>query len=227
MRILVIEDHRDLVQNICEFLEPEGHVVDYAGDGITGLHLALVNDYDVIVLDLTLPAMDGITLCQKFRSESKKNTPVLMLTARDTVEDKLQGFSAGTDDYLVKPFSLLEMKARLEALQRRGRESGTSRVIVVGDLQYDPDTLSVQRAGQPIHLNRTNRRILSLLMQASHRVVTREEIEREIWGDNPPDSDVLRAHVYALRRAIDKPFATKLLRTIHGVGYRLASPDEL
>ena len=226
MHILLIEDHRDLAQNICDFFEPSNHAVDYAGDGISGLHLALDNHYDVIVLDLMLPGMGGITLCQKFRQEGKKSTPVLMLTAKDTVDDKLEGFSAGTDDYLVKPFSLLELKARVEALYRRATQSNISRVLVVSDLQYDPDTLSVRWAGHLINLNPTTRKILALLMRASHRVVTREEIEREIWGEDPPDDDVLRAHIYALRRVVDKPFATKLLHTIHGAGYRLAPADE-
>lgn len=226
MHILLIEDHRDVAENICDFFEPSEHVMDYAGDGITGLHLALVNHYDVIVLDLMLPAMDGITLCRKLRREGKRSTPVLMLTAKDTVDDKLKGFSAGTDDYLVKPFSLLELKVRIEALHRRATQSNTSRVLVVGDLQYDPDTLCVRRGGESINLKPITRKILVSLMQASPRVVSRVEIEREIWGEDPPDDDVLRAHIYALRRAIDKPFTTKLLHTIHGVGYRLARADE-
>jgi DNA-binding response OmpR family regulator len=221
MRILVIEDHRDIAENIGDYLAPKGHEIDYAADGITGLHLAVTNDYDVIVLDLMLPALDGIEVCRKLREEAKKSTPVLMLTARDQLDSKVQGFKAGADDYLIKPFALKELEVRLEALQRRGGGTATTRVLKVADLEFDPDTQTVKRAGQRLELNPSLRTLLGVLMTNTHRVVRRAELEAALWGDDPPDADVLRAHIYALRTAIDKPFAVKLLHTIHGTGYRL------
>jgi DNA-binding response OmpR family regulator len=222
MRILIIEDSRDLAVNIGEFMEARGHVPDFAADGVTGLHLACVNDYEAIILDLMLPALDGLDLCKKLRRDARKDTPVLMLTARDTLQDKLDGFSAGGDDYLVKPFALQELEARLLALSRRGASTAYNRLLKVSDLEYDLDTMLVKRGGRVLMLTPTARKILGLLMRAQHRVVSREEIEQEIWGEHPPEGDVLRAHIYAIRTAIDKPFTEKLLHTVHGSGYRLA-----
>jgi DNA-binding response OmpR family regulator len=222
MRILVVEDHRDIAENIGDYLAPKGHELDYAGDGVTGLHLAVTNDYDVIVLDLTLPGLDGLAVCRKLREEAKKATPVLMLTARDQLDNKVQGFRAGADDYLVKPFALKELEVRLEALRRRGAGAPPTGALKVADLEFDPDTQTVKRAGRRLDLNPSLRTLLGLLMANTHRVVRRAELESALWGDDPPDADVLRAHIYALRAAIDKPFERKLLQTIHGTGYRLA-----
>lgn len=225
MRILVIEDHRDIAENIGDYLEPKGHALDFAYDGITGLHLALTGDFDVIVLDLMLPAMDGIVLCRKLREEGKKSTPVLMLTARDRLADKVEGFEAGADDYLVKPFAMKELELRLEALHRRGDGHSVSRVARVADLEYDPDTLMARRGGKVLDLNPTTRRLLQVLMDNTHRVVSRRELEHALWGDDPPAGDVLRAHIHNLRSIVDKPFDTRLIHTIHGAGYRLAAPE--
>jgi DNA-binding response OmpR family regulator len=226
MRILVIEDHRDIAENIGDYLEPKGHVVDFAGDGITGLHLAVTNDYDVIVLDLMLPALDGLEVCRKLRQEAKKTTPVLMLTARDRIENKVEGFGAGADDYLVKPFAMKELEIRVNALARRGQGAAASRVLKVADLEFDPDTQTVKRAGTRLDLNPSLRTLLGLLMANTHRVVKRDELEQALWGDDRPDGDVLRAHIYMLRSIIDTPFAEKLLHTVHGTGYRLSAEDE-
>lgn len=225
MRILVIEDHLDIAENIGDYLEPKGHVLDFAADGITGLHLALTQTYDVIVLDLMLPAMDGITVCRKLRTEGKKNTPLIMLTARDRVDDRVLGLQVGADDYLVKPFALPELEARLQALQRRGSGHSTKAVLKVADLEFDPETLTTRRGGQTLNLNPTMRALLKVLMENTQRVVSREELEQALWGDDPPDKDVLRAHIYTLRSIIDKPFPQKLLQTVHGAGYRLALPE--
>jgi DNA-binding response OmpR family regulator len=226
MRILVIEDHRDIAENIGDFLEPKGHAVDYAADGVTGLHLAATHDYDVIVLDLMLPALDGLDVCRKLRREVKRTTPVLMLTARDQLESKVEGFEAGADDYLVKPFAMKELEIRLEALSRRGTHRFASRIMQVGDLQFDPDTQTVKRGGHRLELNPSLRTLLGVLMANTHRVVARDELEHALWGDEPPDGDVLRTHIYALRSVIDKPFPRKLLHTIHGTGYRLAADED-
>lgn len=226
MRILLVEDHQDIAENISDYFEVHGDHVEHVGNGVKGLQLARSQQYDVIVLDLMLPGMDGISLCRKLREELHVHTPVLMLTAKDMLSDKAAGFEAGADDYLIKPFSLLELGLRLRALARRPaaitpRESGIAHHIVVADLKFDLDTLNAERGQQSIKLNPTTRRLLAILMQNTHRVVTREELEQSLWGNELPAGDVLRAHMHALRAAIDKGFDTKLLHTIHGIGYRL------
>ena len=226
LRILIVEDNIDIAENISDYLEIQGHVIDFAMDGIGGLHLALTQEYDAIILDIMLPGMDGLTFCRKLREEGQKRTPVLMLTARDTLSDKLEGFDAGADDYLVKPFELEELSARMQALARRS-DHPEKKPLRVGDLQIDIGKRQVQRAGRPIELNRACLKILKMLMQASPNVVSRKEIEYALWRDMPPGSDVLRSHIYTLRRAIDKPHKRHLIKTVHGVGYKLVDPDDL
>jgi len=219
MRILIVEDNRDIAGNIADWLEPLGHELDFATDGSSGLQLAVTRRFDAIVLDLNLPGIDGITLCRRLRSEANDTTPVLMLTARDQLEDKLEGFRAGSDDYLVKPFSVKELEVRLQALVNRSR--GKSRILKVRNLEYDPDTLEARRDGRPLELNPIQRKLLEQLLLNTHRVVAREELEHHIWGEALPERDVLRTHIYGLRNAIDKGFEPKLLYTVHGTGYRL------
>lgn len=220
MRVLLIEDHADLAANVADFLSASGHAVSVANDGHGGLELARTGDFDAVVLDRLLPGLDGTTVCRRLRSEATNSqVPVLMLTALDTVADKLEGFAAGADDYLVKPFALVELRARLDALQRRARTA--VRVLRVADLEYDLDTLIAQRAGRTLTLNPTQRTLLELLMRNTHRVVTRGELEAALWGDEVPDDDILRVHIYTLRQIVDRPFPQKLLCTVHGIGYRL------
>lgn len=219
-RVLIIEDNADIASLLLDFFEGKGHVADCANDGLTGLHLISVNDYDVIILDLALPGIDGIELCKKVRAALNKETPILMLTARDSLDEKLIGFDAGADDYLVKPFELLEVYARVQALWRRSLLSNRS-FLQVADLSLDLRTLAVERGGKAIKLNPVRLKILRLLMENTHRVVSRREIESYVWGDEPTESDALRTHMSAIRQAIDKPFETRLLHTIHGIGYRL------
>jgi len=226
IRILIVEDNPDLAENISDFFESQGHLLDFAMDGIGGLHLALTEDYDAIILDIMLPRMDGLTFCRKLREAGIKQTPVLMLTARDTLSDKLEGFDAGADDYLVKPFELEELAARIHALVRRS-DPQEERVLQVADLEVDIGKMQVHRAGRHIELNRACMKILTMLMQASPNVVQRKEIEYALWSDMPPGSDALRTHIYTLRRAIDKSFKNPLIHTIHGVGYKLVDPNEI
>jgi DNA-binding response OmpR family regulator len=223
--ILLIEDHRDIAEMLVEYLEPRGFAVDFAADGVTGLHLAVTNPYDVIVLDLMLPGIDGLEVCRKLREEARRDTPLLMLTARDTLQDKVSGLDAGADDYLVKPFEVRELEARLRTLLRRHRGATTRECRTVGDLTLDTGTLRVTRAGQVLTLTPIGLKLLTLLMRASPRVVSRQQLEREVWGDLLPDSDTLRSHLYTLRKAIDKPFDRPLLHTVAGAGYRLAADD--
>jgi DNA-binding response OmpR family regulator len=220
--ILLIEDHRDIAESIVDFLQPRGFAVDYAADGVTGLHLAVTNAYDVIVLDVMLPGIDGLAVCRKLREEARRDTPILMLTARDTLEDKIKGLEAGADDYLVKPFEIRELEARMRTLVRRHRGATARETYAVGDLTVDLATLKVTRAGQPLALTPIGLRLLVALMRASPRIVSRAELEREVWGEVPPDSDALRSHLYNLRKAIDRPFERPLLHTVAAAGYRLA-----
>ncbi|HRP95288.1 MAG TPA: response regulator transcription factor [Rhodocyclaceae bacterium] len=221
MRLLVIEDNRDILANLADYLTLKGYVVDCAQDGLTGLHLAATQHYDLIVLDIMLPGMDGYALCERLRQGERNATPVVMLTARDTLDDRLRGFRTGADDYLTKPFAMSELAARIEAVLKRSH-GASQRRLVVGDLEYDLDTLEVTRAGQALRPSPIGLRLLAILMKKSPAVVRREVLEDALWGDAPPDSDSLRSHIHALRQQIDKPFARPLLHTVHGVGYRLA-----
>lgn len=222
MHVLLVEDHPDLAANLGDFLGSHGHRVDVAADGPSGLRLAQSQRFDAIVLDRLLPGLDGASLCKRLRGSGGTQVPVLMLTAMDTVNDRVDGLRAGADDYLIKPFAMVELLARLEALHRRAGGAVNDRLLTVADLEFDLDTLIARRAGEALSLTPALRKLLELLMRETHRVVTREELERRLWGDAPPEGDVLRAHMYALRVAVDKPWPKKLLHTIHGSGYRLA-----
>ncbi|MGB0514629.1 MAG: response regulator transcription factor [Wenzhouxiangellaceae bacterium] len=224
MRILIVEDNRDIAANLGDYLSDRGHEVDYAFDGVTGLHLAVSHEFDAMVLDLALPGMDGLEVCRKMREEGRKETPVLMLTARDQIDDKLAGFDSGADDYLVKPFELREVEARLQVLARRGQRIAP-RELDVADLHFNLETLTVMRAGKRIDLNPIGLKLLEKLMSASPKVVSRGELEHHVWGEELPDSDSLRVHIHSLRAAIDKPFDKPLLITRHGIGYSLVDPD--
>jgi DNA-binding response OmpR family regulator len=219
MRILVVEDDLDIAGNVGDFLAARGHQVDLAYDGISGMHLALTRELDAMVVDWMLPGMSGVDLCRRLRDEADRRVPILMLSVRDTLDDKLRGFEAGADDYLVKPFALLELECRLQALDRRSRAA--PRVLRVGDLELDPETRVARRAGRLLEVQGAAFEILRLLLERYPKVVSREELESRVWGDEPPETDVLRTHVCTLRREIDRPFGSELLRTVRGVGYQI------
>ena len=225
LRVLVVDDNRNICRNIGDYLGLFGHVLDFAYNGTHALHLALVGEYDAIVLDLTLPGMDGLDVCRELRAGAKSEVPVLMLTARDTLPDKLDGFRAGTDDYLVKPFAMQELLARLRALHDRSK-GRRGQQLAVGDLHLDRGTREVSRGGRRVSLNRVGFSILERMMEASPAVVTRAELETLLWGDEVPASDALRSHLYQLRQAIEAPHGQRVLHTVHGVGYRLAVRDD-
>ena len=220
MRILIIEDQPEILQNIADYLELKGYLVDCAYDGLGGLHLAVTQPFDLIILDLMLPGMDGITLCNKLRQDAQIYTPIIMLTARDSVDDKLAGFQAGADDYLVKPFSLPELHARVEAVLRRGQAS-LQNMVEIGDLSYDMNSLEVTRQGKTLKISPIGLKLLEKLMKSSPHVVRREVLEELLWGEFLPGSDSLRSHIHILRQAIDKPFSSPLLHTVHGIGFCL------
>ncbi|AXQ29947.1 DNA-binding response regulator [Solimonas sp. K1W22B-7] len=226
MRVLIVEDHADIAESVGEYLEERGHVVDYARDGLAALRLATQETYDVVVLDRLLPRMDGATLCARLRGEHGLTAPVLMLTALDTVNDKVAGFEAGADDYLVKPFELAELYARLTALHRRASNRVASSQLSVGDLVLHTRTRELRRAGQLIALSPTLAKLLEHLMRNGDRIVPREELEYLLWGEEPPDQDFLRAHMHKLRDAIDREHPRKLLHTFRGIGYRLADLEQ-
>ncbi|HEL2979699.1 TPA: response regulator transcription factor [Stenotrophomonas maltophilia] len=220
MRLLLIEDNLPLASTIVDMLQSHGHLVDFAADGQAGLLLALASPPDVLLLDIGLPGIDGVTVCQRLRECSDRHIPVLMLTARDAIGDKLQGFAAGADDYLVKPFDDAELLARCLALARRHRV-GQANLLQVGPLSIDRRSGQVSRAGTPLELPQVAQRILLILAEAWPRTVTRSELVQRLWGDEAPPSDPLRSHLYLLRQALDKPFEGEMLRTVHGVGFRL------
>jgi len=223
MRVLIIEDDATICANIYDFLSARGHAVDAAGDGVTGLHLAVRDPFDAIVLDIGLPGMDGIKVCEKLRVEAHIETPVLMLTARDLLQDKLQGFDCGADDYLVKPFALKELEARLIALHKRSGGRVTTKTLVAGDLSLDPRTLEIRFAKAPVKLTPKCFRLLEALMREPGRVFSRAELESAVWGDSLETSDTLRSHMHLLRRALAESGGYDPIETVHGLGYRVVS----
>lgn len=220
MRILLIEDDPFILQNMTIYLERRGYIIDCAMDGQSGYELAITGNFDLIVLDLMLPRMHGRELCRRLRQQAQSSIPVIMLTALDALEDRLEGFEVGTDDYLVKPFSLAELAARIKALLQR-TYGLTKQSLEVADLHLDTSTMTLTRGGQLLKLPPAPLRLLQLLMQASPSVVSRQRLEDLIWHDLPPDTDSLRTHIHRIRQVIDKPYAQPLLHTVHSIGYKL------
>lgn len=220
LRILVVEDNAALRDSMAAMLQAHGHRVECAADGHTGLQAALAEPPDVMVLDLNLPGLDGLQVCERLRARADRHVPVLMLTARDSLDDKLKGFDAGADDYLVKPFAGAELLARCLALSHRHR-AGESHLLRIGRLSIDRRSSEVRREDRLLELSQTGHRILLALAEAWPRTLTRSELCQHLWGDEPPESDPLRSHLYLLRQTLDKPFATPMLKTVHGVGFKL------
>jgi DNA-binding response OmpR family regulator len=222
MRILIIEDNPDIAGNIGDYLELHDHIIDFASDGLMGLNLAIENTFDAIILDINMPRMDGFEVCRQLREEHQLDTPVLMLTARDSLADKTTGFELGAWDYLVKPFELKELAMRLDALKLR-QAPNRGRTLNVGDLSLNLDKWQAVRDGNVLDLHRASLRVLEMLMRASPNAVSRQDLEFFLWGDNPPSSDPLRSHMYELRRELDKPFEFKMLKTMRGIGFALSA----
>lgn len=224
--VLIIEDNPDIIANLYDFLDPLGYTLNVARNGITGLNYATRETYDAIVLDLSLPGKDGIDICQTLREQYRLTTPILMLTARDTVQDKVTGFNAGADDYLVKPYSLPELGVRLKALIRRSRHEHVQALLTFGELQLDTRLGQIRRSDRLLELTPISYKILSALLRSAPKLLTREALIQQVWGDQQPDSDALRTHLHSLRRVLDKPFPYPMLLTIPGIGFRLVSSDE-
>ncbi|MDO9477484.1 MAG: response regulator transcription factor [Pseudohongiella sp.] len=219
LRILLVEDEPALARNVVDYLQLCGHHVDYAADGKHGLFLALQHNFDVILLDLMLPRLDGLSVCRQLRTQGSRHIPVLMLTARDTLDEKTQGFYAGADDYLTKPFALAELALRCQALARRSQPDAYT--LDIGPLGIDRRSHQAWRAGQLLQLHPLGFQILLMLAEASPAVLSRQQLSERLWPDDAPDSDALRSHIYLLRQQLDKPFDWPLLHTVHGVGFVL------
>ena len=218
--VLLIEDNQAIAEQLCDYLIGQGIQTDYAATAKQGLSLAAELEYDVIVLDLMLPDLDGIEVCKQIKGQLDKQIPVLMLTARDSLQDKLTGFDAGTDDYLVKPFDAEEVLVRCRALARRHRLHRSTQ-LVVGELIVDTQQQQAWRNNQLLKLTATDFRLLSLLAEAFPSAMSRNQLTEKVWGEDCPDSDVLRSHIYTLRSVLDKDADYPMIKTIHGVGFKL------
>ena len=221
VHVLIVEDNRAIAANLYDYLESQGHRIDIAHDGLKGLVLATRQRFDAILLDLGLPKMDGMTLCRKLRDDSGVDTPILMLTARDTLKDKLAGFQSGADDYLVKPFALEEVAARLAALYKRRSGQVSGKLVEVGPLAFNPKDKTLRFAGAAVPLTPKCVRLIEMLMRESGRLCSRQELEIELWGEEQDSSDRLRHHMHLLRSALHKAGGWDPVRTVHGMGYRL------
>ena len=225
MHILLVEDNRRLSESLRKTLEEDGYAVDPAYDGLDGEEMGLVAGYDIIILDIMLPGKNGIEVCRELRNR-RVSTPILMLTARDALDDRVQGLDSGADDYLVKPFEVDELRARIRALLRRESTSKTGS-LQVADLVLDPAAHTVQRAGQLIELTAKEFSLLEYLMRHPNHLVTREMAEGHLWSyDHVVASNVVDVYIRRLRSKIDEPSPVKLLETVRGAGYRLHVPEE-
>jgi len=224
VRILLVEDNRRLSDSLRLTLEEDGYAVDTAYDGMDGEEMGLIPSYDIIILDIMLPGKDGLEVCRELR-DRRITTPILMLTARDALDDRVLGLDSGADDYLVKPFEVDELRARIRALLRRD-SSNKSGLLQVADLVLDPAAHTVQRAGRSIELTAKEFSLLEYFMRHPNHLVTREKVEEHLWNyDHVIASNVVDVYVRRLRNKIDDPSQVKLLETLRGAGYRLRVPE--
>ena len=226
MRVLVVEDERRIAAYVKRGLEEQGYAVDLAGTGREALDWAAVVEFDLIVLDILLPELDGLSVCRELRAR-RLQTPILMLTARDAVDDRVAGLDAGADDYLVKPFALKELLARLRALTRRSKDAPKSTQLQIADLVLDTLTHRARRGDRTIELTAKEFAVLECLMREPDRILTRTMIAEHVWNyDVFNQSNVVDVYIRNLRRKIDDPCDVKLIHTVRGAGYRLAATGE-
>jgi heavy metal response regulator len=222
MRILVVEDEAAIAAFINQGLAEAGYAVDLAGDGAEALYWLTIAEYDVIILDVMLPDTDGLSICGQIRTRGIR-APVLMVTARDTIDDRVAGLDSGADDYLIKPFAFAELLARIRALLRR-EPAFKGAILQVGDLTLDTVSHTVRRADQPIPLTSKEYSLLEFLMRHPNQTLTRAAIGEHVWNyDFDNVSNLIDVHIFGLRRKVDDPFEQKLLHTVRGVGYRLGA----
>ncbi len=218
LQLLLVEDDLDLATAVIDYLDLEDIQCDHAANGLAGLNLIETNRYDAVILDLNLPKMNGLQVCENLRAQGI-DTPVLMLTARDTLDDKLTGFSKGADDYLIKPFAMEELIVRAQVLAKR--RSGQVRRLSVSDLEIDLKQHQAYRAKSLLKLSPTAFKILEILMRSSPNPVSRDTIMQGVWGDDQPDSNSLKVHIFNLRKQVDAEQDNKLLHTIAGKGFAI------
>lgn len=226
LSILIVEDNAPMAANIYDYLEACGHKPDAAPDGKSGLGMVQANHYDAIVLDWMMPRMDGLSMLTQLRDALKSRTPVIMLTAKDQLDSKLQGFEAGADDYLVKPVALPELEMRLRVLVTRSHAAqAPGQVLQAGDLRFNLQSLVITRGDRELSLSPIRRQILEVLMRRSPHIVSREHLEAQIWGERTLDKDILRSHMHLLRKEVDGEGDRKILHTVFGQGYSIRVQD--
>jgi len=223
LQLLLVEDDMDLATAVIDYLALEDIQCDHAANGVSGLNLILENDYDAVILDLNLPKMNGLQVCEKLRNQGV-DVPILMLTARDTLDDKLAGFSKGADDYLIKPFAMEELIVRAQVLAKR--RSGQATKLAVMDLELDLQQQQASRCHQTLKLSPTALKILEILMRESPKTVSREKVMQWVWGDEQPDSNSLKVHMFNLRKQVDTNYSPKLIQTIPGKGFAIKEASD-
>ena len=225
INVLLVEDDIDLAATIVDYLDIESINCDHASNGLMGLELIQRNHYQMMMLDINMPKMDGLTLCNTVR-EKGLDIPILMLTARDSLENKLQGFEAGSDDYLVKPFAMRELVARVQVLAKR--RSGEVKRLVLGDLILDLNQRTAQLQQQTLKLSPIAFKLLEVLVRASPHPVSRQHIMQAVWGDDQPDSNSLKVHIHHVRKQLDASKHSPLLKleTISGIGFAIKAADQ-
>ncbi|WP_298776446.1 response regulator transcription factor [uncultured Shewanella sp.] len=223
LNLLLVEDDLDLAATIVDYFEIESIQCDHAANGLAGLSFIKQNAYQALIIDINLPKMDGLTLCNTIRQQGI-DTPVLMLTARDSLDNKIEGFQSGADDYLIKPFAMAELIIRIQTLAKR--RSGQVKKLSLADLEIDLTKKQAYRHKVPLKLSPTAFRILDILLRASPEPVSRANIMQAIWGDNQPDSNSLKVHIHHLRKQLDGQYLPKLLQTVPGHGFALRCTDE-
>jgi DNA-binding response OmpR family regulator len=222
MKILIVEDDIAIMETIVDYLDLHGHIVDCAYNGVAAISQIKTQSFDVIIMDIMMPKLNGIATVERLRNEYLINTPILFLTARDSLEDKRKAFNVGGDDYLVKPFALEELLLRIDSLGKRG-QSGNKQALTVGDLYYNLQTNTLYRNNEQIKLSKIQHQMMRLLMQKFPTVVSRQQMIEQIWGDEEPPSDALRSHIYALRKVLNKGTNTNNVETLHGQGFKLVN----
>jgi DNA-binding response OmpR family regulator len=221
--ILLVENNVRVACSVVDYLSSKKYILDHAKDGLTASHLISKNHYDLIITDIILPGVDGFALCESIREKLNSDVPIILSTERASINDKLRGFAAGADDYLVKPFDVLELEARIQSQLRRYQRKVLRQLLVIDDLQVNEQTLEVKRNDTPLTLTPTGFKLLTLLMRSSPSVLSRRDMEKHLWGENLPDSDSLRSHIYNLRKTIDKPFKKHLIKTHNSSGYQIVA----
>jgi DNA-binding response OmpR family regulator len=220
-RILLLEDDADIAANVYDYLSARDYQVDAALNGAVALHLLEQQSFDVLVFDIGLPGISGLEVAQRVRTQLKLNTPILLLTARDTLDDKVAGFGAGADDYLVKPFALKELELRIQALLKRSQGQVLDAILHCGQLSYDPRSGDAHWQGKSLKLPPKTLQLLVVLLMQAEQLVTRERLEIAVWGETQETSDTLRHHLSQLRRALTLADGRSPLLTVHGRGYKL------